>query len=361
MKIHFIISTLRGGGAERVLILLAENLAKISKYEVSVITLNKGSEYQLKANTKWIDLSHGSIPNHTARSFFNLYKLYRKKSNRPHIIISFITLTNLITIPIAKLFGIKIIAEEHNSYLRKMSGRALLTDFTRKVLYKRADLVTVLTSFDVAYYKKYGVNVKVMPNPCSFKPIEDSDQVRDKVILAVGSLDRYHHKGFDNLIPLIKPILKSFPEWQLKIAGGGDNGLEFLTDIVKKNDLENQIVFTGFVNNISELMQQYAIFILPSRYEGLPMVLLEAMSQGMACISYDCKTGPSDIITNNVNGLLIEDQNQEEMSEKLIKLIEDELLRDELAKNGVKSLERYEIKTILGSYEEIFEKMVPNN
>ncbi len=361
MKIHFIISTLRGGGAERVLTLLAENLAKLSKYEVSVITLNEGSEYELDENMQWIDLSYGKIPNHTFRSFINLFKYYRNKSKRPDIIISFITLTNLITIPIAKLYGIKIIAAEHNSYLRKMHGRALLTDFTRKILYRFANLVTVLTSFDVEYYKKYGVNVVVMPNPCSFKPVELTNKERDKVILSIGSLDRYHHKGFDNLIPLIKPILQSHPDWHLKIVGGGDNGLQFLSDIVKKNQLEKQITFTGFLNNIPELMQASSIFILPSRYEGLPMVLLEAMSQGMACIAYDCKTGPSDIITNELNGLLIEDQNKNEMSSKLVELIENQTLRDALRENGVKSLEKYDIKTILNRYEKIFEEMIFNN
>lgn len=353
MKIHFIISTLKGGGAERVLALLATDLAK-KGFEATAITLNKGDEYDLNENVSRISLSGGNIPNHTLRSFVNLYKLYRNKKNRPDVIISFITLTNLITIPIAKLFSIKIIAAEHNSHLRIMENRKMLSDFTRKVLYKKADLVTVLTDYDIPYYEKFGVNAMVMPNPCTFIPIENNDGIREKTIIAVGSLDRYHHKGFDNLISFIAPVLKSNPDWILKIVGGGDEGHKYLSTLVAEHQMEKQIIFTGFTTKVSEIMRASSIFILPSRFEGLPMVLLEAMSQGMACISYDCKTGPSDIITDKVNGILIEDQDREKMTMGLQELIDDEGLRKSLSARAIKSLDRYDIDKITDDYISIF-------
>lgn len=357
MKIDFIISSLKGGGAERVMALLATDLSKRENFEITVITLNKGEGYKLDKSILRVSLSHGNITNHTLRSFVNLYKYYKNKNNRPHIIISFITLTNFITIPIAKLFSIKIIAAEHNSHLRVMDGRKFLTDFTRKILYKKADLVTVLTAFDIPYYKKHGSKVMVMPNPCSFKPIEDIHSKREKVILAIGNLDRYHHKGFDNLIRFISPLLKTNPDWTLKIVGGGDIGLHYLTKLAKDNNVEKQISFTGFISNISKLMESSSIFILPSRFEGLPMVLIEAMSQGMACIAYNCKTGPSDIISNNFNGFLIEDQNEKEMVSKLAQLLANDTLRLSFGEKGIKSLERFDIKTIINQYKEIFQSI----
>jgi glycosyltransferase involved in cell wall biosynthesis len=242
-----------------------------------------------------------------------------------------------------------------------LSGPDFLSNFTKKILYRKADLLTVLTAFDINYYKKHGANVMVMPNPCTFKPIDlkkEQFNSREKTILAVGNLDRYHHKGLDNLIPLVAPILKTNLDWKLKIVGGGEKGLIFLTKIVKQHNLENQIIFTGFQNNISEIMLKSSIFILPSRFEGLPMVLLEAMSQGMACIAYDCKTGPSDIITNNQNGILVSDQNTEEMGKNLLKLMKDDALRYSLSENGVKSLERYNINKIMKDYEIIIDKII---
>ncbi|QDO94314.1 glycosyltransferase family 4 protein [Formosa sediminum] len=358
MKIHFIISRLKGGGAERVLTLIATAFANKPNYDITIITLNDYEVFYDIPNTiNKISMDYGHISNHTIKSMINLTSYYCKKQNRPDLIISFITLTNFITIIVAKLFGIKIIVEEHNSYLRAMKSREKLTNFTRKHLYKRADLLTVLTSFDVVYYEQFNVNVKVMPNPCSFLPLTAQLKEREKTILAVGNLDRYHHKGFDNLIVFIAPILKSNPDWKLKIAGTGENGLDLLASLVDQHDIKEQVIFTGFVSNISDLMQSSSIFILSSRFEGLPMVLLEAMSQGMACIAYNCKTGPSDIITPDINGLLIEDQNIKEMQFNLQRLISDSNLRASLAKEAIKSLDKYHIDTIIEKYENEFKKL----
>ena len=360
MKIHFIISSIGHGGAERVLVLMANNLVKNPDNEISVITLfNKKDNYRLNPSIKRERLKESPyIPFHTLRSIINLSRFYRTRANRPDIIISFITLTNLICIIVAKLFKIKIIAQEHNSYLRYMKGRKLITKLTKEYVYKKADLVTVLTSFDLPYYTKFGVNVSVMPNPCTFIPIEYNSHRRENTILAVGHLDRYHHKGFDNLIKLIAPTLISNPEWKLKIAGHGSNGLEYLSKLVKIYKVENQVLFLGFVDNVSELMQRSSIFILSSRFEGLPMVLLEAMSQGMACISYNCKTGPSDIIEHELNGLLIDDQDSLKMQEKLSELISDENLRQQLSNEAIKSLEKYHISKISKLYEDLFNKLI---
>lgn len=87
------------------------------------------------------------------------------------------------------------------------------------------------------------------------------------------------------------------------------------------------------------------------------MVLLEAMSQGMACIAYDCETGPSDIISNNENGLLIENQNVKKMQKGLRNLIDNKDLRETLANNGIKSLDKYDLSAITNRYEMLFDKL----
>lgn len=360
MKIDFIISSIGGGGAERVLALMVNSLAKIEANEIRVITWFGGDDnYNLDSSIKRVILDQNKqIPSHTLRSVINLAQFYKKKNMRPNVIVSFITLTNFIAILVAKLYSIKVIAQEHNSHLRYMGGRKWISKLTKKYVYKKADVLTVLTSFDIEYYAKQGVNVVVMPNPCSFKSISKNTHTRDKTILAVGNLNRYHHKGFDNLINLIAPILQNYPDWNLKIAGAGHDGLEYLNKLVKKHQITNQVKFTGFINNISEIMYQSSIFILSSRFEGLPMVLLEAMSQGMACISYNCKTGPSDIIEHNINGLLIEDQNSKQMQEGIIKLIVDEKLRYVFGNESLKSLDKFDINVITLQYEALFNKLI---
>lgn len=359
MKIDFVISHLRPGGAERVLVLMANSLARNVNNEVSVIVLYKrGESYPLDPAVKKIELKERKFTlNYTLNSILNLTNHYRKKSRRPDVLISFLTTTNFISIIVAKLFSIKIIAQEHISLTGYGGDNYYIANITRKYLYKKADVVTVLTSHDVSNYKKFGVDVSLMPNPCSFKPITENAHIRDNVILAAGNLNRYHHKGLDNLISIMVPIFDQYPDWRLKIAGSGDKGLLYLKKLAKEKNIFDKIIFTGFMENISELMYNSSIFILPSRFEGLPMVLLEAMSQGMACIAYDCVTGPSDIINNDENGLLIEDQNIEKMRLGLRKLIENKDLRLKLANQGIKSLDEFDISAITNRYEMLFEKL----
>lgn len=355
MKIDFAISSLKSGGGERVLVTLANQLANRG-HDTCIITFNETVEYSLNSKITKIKLHNGFFKNQTFRYTFELLKYYRLKKNRPDALISFMTQTSLSAIIVARLYGIKVIASEHTNHLRT-STNPLIVNFTRKYIYRLAHLVTILTSFDTSFYQKNGVKSVVMPNPCSFPVNTTQTQKKDKTILAVGGLDKYHIKGFDNLLLLIAPILKEFPEWKLKIVGGGNSGLSFLKKIVTKLDISENVIFTGFSNQIPKLMQTSEIFILCSRNEGLPMALIEAMSQKMTCISYDCITGPSDILEHQKTGLLIEDQNMEEMQTQLKKLILNKSLRDELALNAVNSLDRYDINKVCDYWEDIIKKI----
>ncbi|WP_435132196.1 glycosyltransferase family 4 protein [Formosa sp. A9] len=354
MKIHFIISSLVAGGAERVLILLA-NYFSTQGLDVTIITFNEPETFKPNENVKRIRLHKKGIKNHTVRYLTNLISYYRKKENRPDIMIPFMTQTNFIAIIVSKIFFIKVISSEHNNHLKKTD---LIGSLTKKYFYRYTDALTVLTKFDLDYYKKRKVNGFLMPNPCSFKIYKEKQRIRDKTILAVGDLNRYHHKGFDTLLKLIAPILKANSNWQLKLVGSGDKGLKFLESLAEQYNISKQVVFEGYSNNISELMRKSEIYIMTSRFEGLPMVLIEAMSQGMACISFDCTTGPSDIIKHNINGILVEDQNIVDMQKELEQLIKYPELRERLASMGSQSLDQFNIHSIYESYLDIFSKIL---
>ncbi|MDO6819742.1 glycosyltransferase [Zobellia sp. 1_MG-2023] len=196
-----------------------------------------------------------------------------------------------------------------------------------------------------------------MPNPCTFKPINTNNHSRKKTILAVGSLNRFHHKGFDNLLNLLPPVLSKNSEWDLKIIGEGDKGLKYLTNLAQKNKITHKVEFTGFKNNVNEYMHSASVFVLSSRFEGLPMVLLEAMSQGMACVAYDCKTGPSDIIKNEYNGILVKDQNEHDMQEKLNSIIQDVDKRTSLSNNAILSLEKFSVEAVADRWKKLFNSL----
>src|SRR5690606_14756579 len=188
MKIHFIINSLGIGGAERVMILLANYFAK-KNHEVAIITFNEPEEFKPNDNVIRIRLHGGNIKNHTLRSIKNLFNQYHDKDNRPDVIIPFMTRSNFIGIIVGKRYGIKTISSEHINHLDKTD---FIGNLTRKYLYKFSDVLTVLTDFDKKFYKKRGVQVEVMPNPSTFNIYKEQIRDRKKIVLAIGNLNRYY-------------------------------------------------------------------------------------------------------------------------------------------------------------------------
>lgn len=353
-RIDFICHAISGGGAERVLVLLAEKLGE--KHDVRIITFNESNSYDLPSYIDHIKLHKGWIPNHTLRRFVNLLSYYRKKKNRPDITIGFITRVNLVSILVSKIYHIKSIGCEHNNHL---SDKTKISRFTRNNVYKFADLITILTKFDAPFFEKRGAKAKVVYNPATFSANYEPRKERKKNILVAGNLDKIYQKGWDNLLPIVGPLLKKHKDWKLLIAGQGEKGEELLKKQITELDVDSESVeFLGFTNRIGDIMYESEIFLMVSRYEGLPMVLIEAMSQGMACISYDCLTGPSEIITDSKNGILIEDQNSSIMQESLDNLMSNPTKRILLGQNAPASTEKFNMSSINQKWEEIFEEIL---
>lgn len=354
MKIDFLIDSLSGGGAERVMTTLANGFGKRVE-KVSLITFNENDFYHVDENINRIKLHHGILKNHTLRSFINLFAYYFKKNNRPDVLIAFMPRTNLIAIIVARIFRIKLIISEHTNHLAKTTTDTI---WIRKKLYKYANATTVLTHFDLPFYKAHDVKALIMPNPIILPKKIRNFKKRSKNILVAGSLNRYKTKGFDSLLFLIEPVLKKNIDWTLTIAGAGETGMDALKQIVDQLNLHEQVLFTGFCKDMQSLMQESQIFVLVSKFEGLPMALMEALSNGMCCIAYDCVSGPSDLIINRENGLLIKDQNEKEMQLAIGELIDDEDLRLKLASNSPSSVEKYSLENILERWTKLIHEVI---
>jgi GalNAc-alpha-(1->4)-GalNAc-alpha-(1->3)-diNAcBac-PP-undecaprenol alpha-1,4-N-acetyl-D-galactosaminyltransferase len=352
MKIDFIINSLAGGGAERVMVTLAHGFSKFN--DISIITFNNKTAYEVASEVTRVKLHQGRSKNHTLRSWRNLFNHYKKKINRPDYTIVFMPENALIAIPIAKLFGIKIIVSEHNNH---KAYPYFKSKWSRKLLYPKANAVTVLTSYDIDFYSKLNRQVVVMPNPIILPKEINTFSKRKKNIFAAGSMKKIDVKGFESLLKIAAPILKKHSDWTLTIAGGGGNGIEILDTLRKQLHIENQVILPGFCNNIQELMQESQIFALPSKFEGLPMVLMEALSNGMCCIAYDCVSGPRDLIENGKNGLLIENQNADAFEKELERLVADDELRTNLAANAPKSVKDYDLPSIMAKWKRLFNQL----
>ena len=355
MKIDFLISKMTDGGAQRVISLIANYLDE-QGHQIRVISFTGGDQYPLNETIERVKLHNQPLLKSVVFSgFFSLLSFYRKKKNRPDIMNSHIDLLGYMTIPIAKIYGIKIVVSEHNNYLSRYTYQER---FLWTFMYPLVNAVTILTSFDLAYFSKKNKSVEIMPNPCSFETIAAANHfVRKKTIVAIGQLNRYHHKGFDNMLHIAKAVGEQHPDWTFKIVGAGDNGRAHLEELAQELKLTN-VEFTGYRTDIKNILATAEIFMMPSRFEGLPMTLLEAMSQGAACISYNCVSGPSDIIVDGQNGLLIEDQNKSAMVDGLFRLIANTELRTSFQHQAPLALEKFSMANVGDKWNTLFKEVL---
>lgn len=254
---------------------------------------------------------------------------------------------------------IPIIVTDHNAYERPDYAPFTKQRIEQKfVNIKKYDYMTVLTEADRrVLIDNVDENILkktfVLPNPLAFKPLDSLPQ-KQKFILAAGRLDDWHYKGFDLLLKAWAYIEKDFSEWKLKIAGGGDQS--FLQKMCFDMGIENRVQFLGFVD-MKDYYSKAEIFVLSSRYEGFGLVLIEAMSQGCACIACDYKGRQREIITDDSQGIICPPDNELAIADALKKLILDENLRRDLQKNAIERSKYYELPNIMQRWNCILDEI----
>ncbi|MCL6295005.1 glycosyltransferase family 4 protein [Jejuia spongiicola] len=201
-------------------------------------------------------------------------------------------------------------------------------------------------------------NLLVIPNPLSFYPEKKHlSSSENKKVLAVGK--HSFQKGFDRLIKSWKHVSKKHPDWKLEIYGTINENMG-LKSLVNSLNLDNSINLFPPEKNIGEKYREASLYIMSSRYEGFGMVLTEAMAYGVPCISFDCPFGPSDIISHNKNGLLVENGNIEKLSTSIIQLIDNSELRKSMGKNARKDVERYLPEKVVSQWDKLFQDLIFN-
>ncbi|WP_084021913.1 MULTISPECIES: glycosyltransferase family 4 protein [unclassified Lebetimonas] len=351
MKLLFIISSLSSGGAERVMSILANKF--VETREVVIVTMAKtDSFYPLHKNIKHIKLDLLKNSNNIFQSAMNnLYRIKAfvkifKKEN-PDVIISFMTHTNILAIIASKIARKKIIISERIAY--DYYGSKIL-NIIRRFVYPFSDAFITQTYADLKNYS-FLKHSYVIYNPIETESF-DTNIKKQNIVLGVGRLDK--QKGFDNLI---KAYSKLNTNWKLYIAGEG-NERKNLEKLIKNFNLEEKVILLGKRKDIFEWYKKASIFVLSSKKEGFPNVLIEAMAFGCAVVSFDCPYGPNEIIENGVNGILVENQNIEKLAFSIQKLIDDENLRKKLSKEAMKVREKYSIERIVNKWENIIKKVV---
>ena len=340
MKLAITITDITGdGGTERTSILLANTFSQRG-HDVTIISLFKKNPnicFPIIPEVKIVFLCENSYD--LSRTKFERLKLIlsaRKllrnelRRNRYDEIISQAFLPTFIFFTIG--YVKKITACEHFKY--ELYSSIGIT--VRNSVYKKCKRVITLTKKDSEKFLNAGVKNSVIPNMVTF-PIGENVGQDEKKIVAAGRLSQ--QKGFDLLIKAMVPVLKKYPDWHLEIYGKGECERE-LKNLANHLEISTNIYFKGFCANLSQVFRESTFYVLSSRFEGFPMILLEAASQKLPCISFDCPEGPSEILRGK-GGLLVDPENIPELSSAIIRFIEDENLRMNCAERALKNIEDY--------------------
>ena len=187
-----------------------------------------------------------------------------------------------------------------------------------------------------------------------FKNRSEQYDISSKTILSVGRF--CPEKGYDMLLDVAEKVLKEHTEWKWLIYGAGEIFSQVQDEITERG-LEDKVILKGEVKDVSGIYKQAAMFVLTSRREGLPLVLLEAKVNHLPCVSFDIVSGPNEIIRDGVDGFLVEPFDKEEMICKINKLISDEELRMEMACEAGKDLDKFSAEKIVEKWRRLIEAL----
>lgn len=231
------------------------------------------------------------------------------------------------------------------SYSKKLQHRL------KQILGKRFSKIVLLTESNKREWNL--PNLEVIPNPLPFET-KGISTLQNKKVIAVGSYS--YNKGYDLLLQIWAIVEKQYPDWELHIYG--NRVQENVSEIGASLGLKN-IFAHAPVNDIANKYLESSIFVLPSRSEGFGMVIIEAMSCGLPVVSFDCPNGPKDIISNEVDGFLIENGNTDEFADRLELLIENLELRQKMGGEGKLTSSNYSAQQIVKRWDGLFKSLLP--
>ncbi len=353
LHIAMLIGALTKGGAERVLVNLADHFAS-KGYRVTMVTqYQKENEYPLNEKVKRV-ISDITGEETTKSRVVNFKRRFCKlrgiwKEEKPDVILSFIGKNNIMAILTSRFLSIPVAvsvraepSEEYYNFLLK---------FLARHLFAWADGVVLQTKRCFEFFpEKVRKKAVILKNPISssfFRKRYEGE--RDKTIVAVGRVDE--NKNHEMLIRAFSQIAQEFPKYRLIIYGEGDLR-QSLLGLIKDLKLEDRILMPGSVNNIADVIYKSEIFVLPSNTEGTPNTLIEAMIMGLCVISTDCPCGgPADLIENDYNGILTPVGDTEKLKENLQKLLNNLQKAYMLGVNAVETGDIYKPEKVYEEWE----------
>lgn len=368
------------GGMERVMINKIIWLVEHTDWDVKIVTTDqKGrpSFYPLPSKVEVVDLginysddnqlsTFGKVKGYLKRRKLHKERLTRLlMQEKADIVVSLFPCESSF-IPDIKDGSKKVLELHFNKYFRLQYGRTglygLINQWRTKQdekLVRKFDKFVVLTEEDKGYWGNTG-NICVIPNAvtkaqCSELIVKETVEA-PKRVLAVGRLD--YQKGFDRLIDAWAIVAKEqdLKDWHLDIFGQGEwKGM--LNNMIAEKGLTDSATIHTPTKNILEEYRKSKFLVMSSHYEGFPMVMIEAMSQGLPVVSFDFKCGPKDIIQEGLNGMIVPDGNVYALANTMIRMMRNTQARENMAKEAMKVTERFSEDKIMKMWTDLFNNL----
>jgi glycosyltransferase involved in cell wall biosynthesis len=352
-SVALVISSLEPGGAERVVAVLTSLWAE-KGWRVTVVTLSAKSSDHYSLHPRVTRIALNMIASsrglcHALRTNWKRVAALRAAlhSIRPDIVVSFVTQTNVIVLAALLATRVPVIVSERVDPRAHDIG--LVWRLGRLLLYRRASAIVVQTRSVVAWARTVVPlrKIWVIPNPAR-KLHEPTRPRDDTIVLAAGRLEK--RKGFDVLLEAFAVSRLIQRGYRLVILGEGpERGA--LVSLAARLGIVSAVDMPGLESSPEEWMERASVFVLPSRYEGFPNVLVEAMAMGCAVIAADCPSGPNEIIRDGEDGLLVAPEDHMALSAALKRLLEDDALRQRLGRAAVAVRHRFSPEGVLDQWE----------
>jgi len=354
-------ATLGAGGAERVLTTLA-NAWTAAGVHVTLITLSGRDEDFYPVGTGVERVGLGVLGNSAGAvdALVNNWRRVRALRraivvSNPQVVISFMDVTNVQVLLATRGMGIPVLVSERIDPRYHPLGK--LWGWLRKRVYPRAAGLVVQTN-GVAEWARTLVpanKVHVIGNPLGEQTrVTERANGRERTVVGMGRLEA--QKGFDLLVRAFAAIVEKAPEWRLVIYGEGDLR-EQLLQLARELGIADKVALPGRTTEPQKVLSECGMFVLSSRYEGMPNALMEAMAAGTPCVSFDCPSGPADLILNGINGLLVPAHNVEGLAAAVRRLIEDDEERERLGAAALEVRKRFGLERVLENWNGLLAKV----
>jgi glycosyltransferase involved in cell wall biosynthesis len=370
MKLMLVIHSLALGGAQRVMSIIA-NYWVDKGWKITLLTFDDGSippVYHLDSRVCHIPLG---IAADSANPIDAIWKNFQRigllrqaiSKSKPHVVISFMDTTNVITVLATRELNIPVVLSERTDPAFSSIGKSKIWESFRLWTYPQADQLVVQTQGAYNYFPpQVQVITSIIPNPVLIPILisEPGEHTRRKClsvpcIMAMGRLSE--EKRFDLLLQAFAKVKDNHPQWSLRILGEGQLRSQ-LESLSHQLGIYDRVFMPGLAKNPYEFLSQADIFVMSSRYEGFPNALCEAMACGLPVISTDCPSGPREIIRHGIDGILVENGNVEALASAMERLMSDEQERKRLAAKAPEVMERFSLEKVMGMWEQVLNRVI---